>query len=364
MSILCLLDPGQPDGTLATATALARRLGVPAEVITATDEAANRRERPGAPELIVLPPKHAHPRAPVPLLVARDPRPFEAWASGSRPLRVLIGWADDTASEAALATVVTWRRAGPVDVVLAYVYYPDEAAARYGVHAASMVEPTPALEQLIVRDIAHRVGELPGTGEVAIVPKLGLGRLADHLMELADAREVDVIAAGHHHHGGLRRLSSVAERVVGDARQSVLLAPITPEAPLAEHPQVRVVVAATDGSPLGNHAVPYAYALAPEGGEVHLVNVIGRHASVDDAARTAELLALGRGHERAHTSAHVVRDDDPARAIAHVAERLGADVVCIASHGRTAVARVLFGSVTDRLLHLCRRPVLVLHPSE
>jgi nucleotide-binding universal stress UspA family protein len=39
-------------------------------------------------------------------------------------------------------------------------------------------------------------------------------------------------------------------------------------------------------------------------------------------------------------------------------------VVCIASHGRAGISRALIGSVTDRLLHMCRRPVLVLHPVE
>jgi nucleotide-binding universal stress UspA family protein len=36
--------------------------------------------------------------------------------------------------------------------------------------------------------------------------------------------------------------------------------------------------------------------------------------------------------------------------------------VCIASHGRTGLTRALMGSVADKLLRACRRPVLILRP--
>ena len=40
----------------------------------------------------------------------------------------------------------------------------------------------------------------------------------------------------------------------------------------------------------------------------------------------------------------------------------GADVVVIASHARSGISRVLLGSVADKLLRTCHRPVLVLRP--
>ena len=49
----------------------------------------------------------------------------------------------------------------------------------------------------------------------------------------------------------------------------------------------------------------------------------------------------------------------PAEAIAAAAQE--GDMVVVGSRGRGAVARVLLGSVSDRLVHISQRPVLVVH---
>jgi nucleotide-binding universal stress UspA family protein len=125
---------------------------------------------------------------------------------------------------------------------------------------------------------------------------------------------------------------------------------------------LQIAVVATDGSAFANHAVPYAYRLVPENGEVHLVRVVGAGEDVDDRALLDDLMTLRPRARATRTFPHVVRDRDPAHGIAIAAEQVGADVVCIASHGRAGITRAVIGSVTDRLLHVCRRPVLVVHP--
>ena len=49
----------------------------------------------------------------------------------------------------------------------------------------------------------------------------------------------------------------------------------------------------------------------------------------------------------------------PAERIAELAENEGYDLVVVGSRGRNAVARLFLGSVADRLVHICRKPVLV-----
>ena len=61
-------------------------------------------------------------------------------------------------------------------------------------------------------------------------------------------------------------------------------------------------------------------------------------------------------------TAHIVRGEDAATAIAQTAARLGVDFITIASHGRSGITRALMGSVADRLLRATRKPVLVLRP--
>lgn len=49
----------------------------------------------------------------------------------------------------------------------------------------------------------------------------------------------------------------------------------------------------------------------------------------------------------------------PAERLAEVAEKDDFDLVVVGSRGRNAVARMLLGSVADRLVHICKQPVLV-----
>jgi nucleotide-binding universal stress UspA family protein len=49
----------------------------------------------------------------------------------------------------------------------------------------------------------------------------------------------------------------------------------------------------------------------------------------------------------------------PAEVIADTAMDEGFDLVVVGNKGRGAVARVLIGSVADRLVHICKRPVMV-----
>ena len=51
----------------------------------------------------------------------------------------------------------------------------------------------------------------------------------------------------------------------------------------------------------------------------------------------------------------------PAMRIAETAEAEGFDLVVVGSRGRNAVARIVLGSVADRLIHICQKPVLVVH---
>ncbi len=301
--------------------------------------------------------------ATVPVLIVRDAAPFLAWAAGERPLRVLVGVDDSAACQGAIHLVKALRKAGPIDLVVGHVYFPDEACRRYGIRNVSMVDAPPELEQLLIRDLTRRLGEVPGEGTVTIRPRVGLGRIGDHMLEIADAEAVDVVMVGTHRKAGLRRLSSVSALILHDARQSVVHVPLSRDALMDEVPSFRIAVVATDRSPFGNLAVPYGYTLVGDRGEVHLVHIVDDESAGDDADVIAELLALAPASRMGVTTrAHVIHGDDPAQTIGETAERLGADVVVIASHGRSGISRALVGSVADKLMRASHRPVLVLRP--
>jgi len=55
----------------------------------------------------------------------------------------------------------------------------------------------------------------------------------------------------------------------------------------------------------------------------------------------------------------VVKVGPPADVIRHAAQRLGADLVVMTSHGRTGLARVVMGSVAEHVVHHAAIPVLL-----
>ena len=57
-------------------------------------------------------------------------------------------------------------------------------------------------------------------------------------------------------------------------------------------------------------------------------------------------------------SATVVRSAVPVDAIVRTARRVGADLIVVGTHGRTGLARVVLGSVAERVVALAPCPVL------
>ena len=307
--------------------------------------------------------EHVVARAHVPVLIVRDPAPWLAFTRGERPLRMLLGIDDSAACDLGIQWVHALRSRGPIDLVLGAIYYPDDASEQYGIHAKAMVDRDPEIERLMSRDLLHRYGTDEGKGTLSARPKRGLGRVGDHVIELAREEAVDVIVIGTSQKTGLGRLGSVSTVIVHDAPQSIVCVPPNTAVAITALPSLRTVLVATDLSPFANRAVPYAFALTGPGGDVHVVTVVKDDAEIDDAEVTRSLLALTPTGATHKVTTHIVRGDDAAIALAQAAARLGVDVVCIASHGRSGITRALVGSVADRLLHATHVPVLVLRPS-
>ncbi len=299
-------------------------------------------------------------RATVPVLVVRDPAPWLAFAEAKRPLRLLLGIDDSATCDLGIQWTQAMRNRGPIEVVLGAIYYPDDAAAHYGFEAKALVDRDPQIEALMVRDLVRRFGG--STAHVTAKARRGLGRIGDHVLELANEEKVDAIVVGTGQKTGLGRLGSVSSIIVNDARQSVVCVPPQAAIGTTTVPVLRAALVATDLSSFANRAVAYAFAITPPDGDVHLVHVL----KDDDEANEADLVKALRGlapnGSTQTVHAHVVRGDDAATTLAQCAARHGVDVICISSHGRSGIARALVGSVADRLLRATRLPVLVLRP--
>lgn len=349
-AIRCELVIGTPDQTLVE---LAETAGAQLIVIAARSTNSSLLRLGTTTAKVIA-------RTTVPVVVVRDPAPWLAYARGERPLRVLLGIDDSACCELGIQLVHGLRARGPVEVVLGAIYYPDDASAHYGLDVGTLVDGDPEVERLMSRDLLRRFGGEPSASVVAR-PRHGLGRVGDHVVELARSERCDAIVVGTNQKTGFGRLGSVSSVIVDDATQSVVCVPPQARIPTQTAPVLRSAVVATDLSTFANRAVPYAFAmLHGDAPAVHLVHVIKASDAADPAALHAQLTALVPAGARHTVQTHVVRGDDPATAIAQAAARLGADAICIATHGRSGITRALVGSVADRLLRATRLPVLVL----
>ena len=139
------------------------------------------------------------------------------------------------------------------------------------------------------------------------------------------------------------------------------------------------IVWATDGSENAERALPYVQELAQAGESVSITIVHVAELGYGAGA----VFMPGRGEERqvvdrlreiaddlrqnGFTVSIEVRDEvgvRPAYEIAHIADRVGADLIIAGSRGLSTIGGLILGSVTHRLLHIARCPVLVVPPSE
>jgi nucleotide-binding universal stress UspA family protein len=161
----------------------------------------------------------------LPVLVVRDASPFTAWSRGERPLRIVLGidWTETT--DRPIGLVRSLRAAGPADVVVVHVYFPG-VSSRWGLEPLGPPnEPGGSLDQLVAHDMALRVGDLAGRGDVVLRPVLGLGRIGDHVLEAAAAEHADVVVVGTHARRGYRRLAAISSVVLHGSRSSVCCVP-------------------------------------------------------------------------------------------------------------------------------------------
>ena len=200
----------------------------------------------------------------------------------------------------------------------------------------------------------------------------GLGRKADHLVQLVEERNADLLVVGTHHRRALAKLWSVSHNVLRTSPVSVATVPVAAELPPSEQPlpSFRKVLVATDFSPLGNRAIPFAFAAAGENAEVHILHVGDAVFSPEmERALLQRLLAqvpagVRWQGKRALPEVILAAGEDPASRIAQAAERHAVDLLVLGSHGRTGLSEFLLGSVARGVMEKVRRPVLVVRAAE
>lgn len=308
---------------------------------------------------------------------------------------ILVPLDGSTFAETVLPLVELVAKAGGSKVTFVMVGEPDIDEMPYGPGGIGIDEgyqaigapPTPSghqhrifLDQVIERFRDYSSRYLEGAARplraqgISTEVEVLLGRVADQITYCAQDKKADLVAMATHGRTGLARLryGSVANELTQRLQTPLLLMRPKDAAPAGgDKDQTRIprgVVVPLDGSSLAEQALPHAKAISSTlGVNVHLIRAVPQSMlpflGPEDEASVSDLHAdrakaagdylrkvrdnLAAGGFRVQTA---VLHGQPAANIVTYATELGGSLICMTSHGRTGLGRVLLGSVADKVL--------------
>ncbi len=201
------------------------------------------------------------------------------------------------------------------------------------------------------------------------------GEPAAEILAFAEAYRPSLVAMSTHGRSGLSRAvrGSVAEQVLRKCPFPTLLAgPLGLRTSSEPEPQpIRTILVPTDGSEASTGVAPLVEDWAAcHGAEIVLLHVVPAAETVGgNGGESAELRAgeakciLDRFVSRFSGNAARIRArwvrGIPEAEIVQAAREERADLVAMATHGRTGLSRFLLGSVTEAVLRTAPCPILV-----
>lgn len=210
--------------------------------------------------------------------------------------------------------------------------------------------------------LQSRAAALSAAGVARVETFLDEGDAYAAIVKRAEAFDADLLVVGSRGRTGIARmlLGSVAEKVVRDAPCPVFVA--------RKSTSIGPIVSGTDFSPAAAIGLRAAAVEAARAGTslvaIHALELpLGEHAfAIDAAVRDAtaqldRLLAEATRGLQAKAAGEVLMGD-AASLLVQRAEELDARLVVISTHGRTGIARLLLGSVAEKVVRLAHTSVL------
>lgn len=300
--------------------------------------------------------------------------------------RILVPLDGSVRAEEALPFAARLARASHGSVILAQVV---NIPTEYGMYAAAPVSVAPSVidaDRTEAETYLSHVAKRELLAGLDVEREITLGLPAQDILNVITERQADAVVMCSHGRTGLTRwmLGSVAEHVSRHSPVPVFILrehdmPFVTSAQRTRRPRILV---ALDGSPVAEGALEPAASLAAVfGADLHLTLVVmpleamrenmPEALVVDGAKSYLDKVAhrLMAEHDGLRVSWTVGVNVDTAAAIIRIAEggddtegagvSDGCDVIAMATHGRTGLNRWAMGSITERVLHATRRPMLI-----
>lgn len=293
-------------------------------------------------------------------------------------------------AERTLSVAARIARSRNATLTLVRVVYTQPEAGAYMIPAVIPNNELAEREEQEAHDYLNAVAASPVLHGVNVKTAVGIGVPAQVILDTIQATRADGVIIGSHGRTGLSRwvLGSVAQAIVRHSSAPVLLLREQGSALSDDEAHTRPlrILVSLDGSELAEAALGPAQLLGeaisePGGYELHLVRVIQYPNTVGadparDKARASAQAYLTSLAERFSAAAPVVTivvlDQDPADALARMTrpgeqvagapDADGYDLMAMATHGRSGLARLAIGSVTERVLTGATAPALIVRP--
>ena len=302
--------------------------------------------------------------------------------------RILVPLDGSTRAEQALPVAARLARASHSSIILMRVAnFPMDYGGGY-TQAPLLTEQVIETELDNLDDYLREVATSETLAGMSIKTEAMFGQPLQDILSVVESRRVDLIVICSHGRTGLQRwaLGSVAQALAHQSPVPLLV--------LREGGQVAAIssgerthpicgLVALDGSPFAETAlIPAANLVAglaaPNEGILHVAHVI-THIG-DEAQQNAKTYISGvteqlqqklKGLNLSITWS-LLRDKDIAGTIVDTAEHggvktateqiRGCDLLAMSTHGRGGLERLMMGSVTERVLHSTKLPMLIVRP--
>jgi nucleotide-binding universal stress UspA family protein len=212
--------------------------------------------------------------------------------------------------------------------------------------------------------LKYAAGRLNYSG-VPVETVVAHGDAANEILRAAHQYDAELLVMSTHGHSGPGRwlYGSVADEVLRSANLPMVLLPPAAQPELADRRPLRILVP-LDGSSWGEAALDPARAWAERlGANLILLQVLDPEAEVAGAMQYLEEVARHCRSESVHVVCRALPGRPVPSTIARVAFDEAVDLIAMATHGRSGVARLVLGSVATGLVQRTDVPLLVVRPA-
>ncbi len=215
------------------------------------------------------------------------------------------------------------------------------------------------------------------TGHVVV------GYPAEEILDYIDEHDVDLVMMSTHGSSGEKvwDLGSVANKIVHASRVPVWLVPTELREDIVEDtlPGGRSLVVLLSGTKLSESVIPHAIAMVEQRGaegEIVLVHAVpyldlaltraaleGRDAEAESMRAYLETTAAAIRARGVRVRTEILRGE-PAETVINYLRGNPAQLLAMATRGHGTLSRMVFGSVTESVLHLVKKTPLLLVSAE